>query len=208
MASKADQLRRVRRVKVILDGQPVDLPRRALSSLVAVSRQLELMASRRERFLSSLQVDGVPVNWRVGVVESGAFCHVQATTVSVADLSRQLASAACGAIAHALERVNDTVALVMINQWPAVVHLVKDLLIEVRTPLILIGFLYELGGIDLEKITLDQETLGDHLNHLTEIWDALEACEAQEDNWILSDLLEQRLARWLGRLSSFLEAVA
>jgi hypothetical protein len=57
-------------VQVLLDGQPVALPGKALKKLSSVRAQLEQLAMRKDRILTALWVDGIAVNLQQSSVES------------------------------------------------------------------------------------------------------------------------------------------
>jgi hypothetical protein len=195
-------------VEILLDGQPVVLPTPAFSSLNQVRRHLELIALRQNRILARLRVDGIDLNLQSGEWEDSPFQSVQATTLTFRELYHKLLTTVQGQVSRLHRRVETTADQILINDWEGVKCLVRELLLEVRSPLVILSFLPELGGVALEAQSAKRPTLTEQMAQLTEIWQHLERCKATQDGGAVFDVLTQKLSPWLRQLNDFLNILA
>jgi hypothetical protein len=204
------QQRHVRRlgakppIEILMDGQPVALPPQALSSLNSVRRHLELLALRQDRILAALRVDGQDLDLQHGDLDCPEFRNVHASTLTFKAICHKLVATLREQVGRLHLRVETTADQVLINDWAGATCLVRDLLLEVRYPLVLLTLLPQLDGISLDKARRNQRALTDHLARLMAIWQQVDECKMTQNTWRLADVLTQQLGSWLRQLDEYL----
>lgn len=129
-------------LEIFLDGQAVDLPAGTRQSWPAIRAQLELMALREGRVLADFHVQEAPEPG-AGQTAAGA-CQVQAATISLAQVAREISRRARRQCDRLLARAGEAGVLVLINEWPEAGRLAAQVQIELRDFLTRIIFLGEL----------------------------------------------------------------
>ena len=100
---------------VTLDGHPVPLPS-PRRSLAAIRCYLETMAMERQRLLFSFRVDGARINLSAMLPTHSTFTKVEAETIDLAQVPLQLVKTALTQTVEAREKVQASVAVVLINE--------------------------------------------------------------------------------------------
>ncbi len=195
---------------VWLDGQPVMLPARSNGSLHAIFAELESLAARRQRVLSSVWVDGTPAEFVVGQKAGRQFLRVEAESISLAELSRRLAEETRGRVRELRWGVEQAVLVVLINEPPQNRRLWQQWQAGIREPLAKLGMLRDLWGARLGELSVGGHSLEAHLEELGRIAGHVELILLKPDAdslpaaVILSDVFERSLAPWLRRLEDYL----
>jgi hypothetical protein len=196
----------VARPVVMLDGEMLDVPKEAIGSLDSVVRFLESAAMDRGRILSSVLVDGLPLDVLLANNATTTFQRVAAATMSPVDLGTEVVLSARQSVERLAREVESMVLTVLINDWPVVRRLWLDLTPGLRTPMLGLGFLKELWGLPLEELRVGEATFLDHWERLQGITDDAERLlRGGEDVVGFSQLLELRLKPWLERTLTFLD---
>lgn len=193
-------------VQIVLDGQPVALPDKALAKLASVRAHLEFLALREDRILTALWVDGVAVNLQQPGVEWQRFQRVEARSISFGELGVSMTATVQREAREMAVRVRGAGAQVLINAWPEAYRLVRRLEAETRTLLLVIGFIDELCS---EPVTLSPaaaRAIRDHLESIDRLQEKLRAAAVQRSVEDLSDFLLLAMAPWMERLAEMLRA--
>lgn len=189
-------------VQVRLDGCMVILPGETLKSLRQVRFQLELMALRQSRVLSTLQVDGTEVDLsQTG--EERPFRSVQAHTVSLGTLRDQITRTALRQAGSIHARAMALVSLVLINEWPVSCRQARIVVGKLRTLGALLGFFRDVsadpqGSPDPDVIARFQS----EARMLLDQWSGL---EIDNNNLALSDWLEYNVVPWSSNVATTLQ---
>jgi len=201
-------------VQIFLDGEPIELQVEALGSLSAIKVQLELIALRKERVLSSMEVDGEKIHWPGAWVKKDSFRTVSARTMSYEELSTKTIETAKTDTRRLESSVEEAVLVVMINNWPTIKRIWDAWQPEIRKPLTALNFLRELWGDRQFEDWIERHSLNDLLEEIDLIVSKvnlvmLEADSNQSEaaSLAFSEILEHSLVPWLSRIKGLLDAL-
>jgi hypothetical protein len=200
-------------VKVLLDGQPIELPAER-RSLGAIRTYLEALALINQRVLCSLQVDGVerhPAKSTAArssvpnVAAKTSLCRIEARTVSLREMPLRMLETALQETAQACAAVEAAVTLVLINEGAVARELWWDLARKLKEPLLTLSLLPESlyqpapGCASLPQLREWQ------LQQLAAIIQAVDEACWQPDTTGLSNALENRALPWLNNLHATIQ---
>ncbi|MGA3265737.1 MAG: hypothetical protein ABSE16_02825 [Verrucomicrobiota bacterium] len=187
------------KIKVLLDGLPVNLPAE-YRTLNAIRCRLEAVALASQRILSSLTVDGRPVNLALPMRQSGTICLVEARTIALRDSSILVLKQALQQTEQARDCVETALTLVLINEAPVARELWWNLAPLLKEPVLSLSLLPDDACGSTPEGALPNQLRHWQLEQLAAIiQDAEAAC--QSDSTIpLSNALENRVLPWLDNL--------
>ncbi len=187
------------KTKVLLDGLPVNLPAE-YRTLNAIRCRLEAVALASQRILSSLTIDGCPVNLAMPMRQVRTIGLVEARTIALCDSSILVLKQALHQTEQARDCVETALTLVLINDAPVARELWWNLAPLLKEPVLSLCLLPDdacgstPGGASPNQLRHWQ------LQQVAAIIrDAEAAC--QSDGTIpLSNALETRVLPWLDNL--------
>src|SRR5438876_3989500 len=100
MSGRTEDLSSPIRIEVIMDGKPIELPEHIKGSLTAIRSYLESLALQHDRVVSLFIVDGINVSTIEESLEIKGMQRVNADTIGLDELTRQLISTACDRLKH------------------------------------------------------------------------------------------------------------
>ena len=204
MSGRTDGLSSPIRIKVVMDGKPLELPEHIEGSLTAIRSYLESLALQHGRVVSFFTVDGVIINIIEESIEIKGMQRVKADTISFDELTRQLISTSCDRLKQLHVAAESVITQVLINDWPEVQKLWEKWQPDFKSPILVVSFLRELCGVRLDELSCCNQTLGQHLTFFNPLVNDVEAVVATKNILQFSNLLENRYAPWLQQLSVFL----
>jgi len=192
-----------RKVEVLLDGHPLETPAEH-RSLNAIRCRLEIEALASQRVLSSLRIDGHPVNLALPMPQARIFCLVEAESVTLADSTLLVLQQALQQTGHARECVETALTLVLINDMPIARELWWNLASQLKEPVLTLSLLPDDAcGSPPSGASLSQLRRWQLEQVAAIIRTADDACDA--DSPIpLSNALENRVLPWLEKLSDLI----
>jgi hypothetical protein len=187
------------KTKVLLDGLPVNLPAE-YRTLNAIRCRLEAVALASQRILSSLTLDGRPVNLALPMRQSGTFCLIEASTIALRHSSILVLKQALQQTEQARDCVETALTLVLINEAPVARELWWNLAPLLKEPVLSLSLLPDDACGSTPEGALPNQLRHWQLEQLAAIiQDAEAAC--QSDSTIpLSNALENRVLPWLDNL--------
>jgi hypothetical protein len=195
-------------LRVTIDNQPVDLPNWLSDSLASIKTYLECLAMKKERVLWTLQVDGTPVNLADTSASLPSFNDVRAGTITYGDLTSRLISAGREKVNELRAAVEESILLVLINDWSIAEGLWYEWEPQLREPVLSLQALRELLTGKCEEI-FDDEPLGRCVDELelivTEVELLFSKAESERsiaDSVTFSEILEFTLLPWLARFQA------
>lgn len=190
-------------VEVLLDGLPVRIPfqRRSLSGICA---HVDSVALGRQRVLTSLHVDGEPVDLAQPLPPSQQFASVEYKSINLEQLPLHLVEAALDQIKHAREQIHAAVVYLLLNDGCAATEFCWQLARRLKAPVLTLSLLPNTicgapdGGASLTQLRRWQ--LEQIANIIT---DVNEACWSGNQR-MLFNALENRALPWLNQLQNAL----
>lgn len=195
---------------VWLDGEPVALPEERAGTLPAICSELEALAADRQRVLAAVWVDGMPAELVANSTDAGRFHRVEAQSISLAELSRRLASQTRTEVRELRWSVEQAVLTVLINEPAANRRRWHEFHSALRDVLARLGMLRDLWGARLDELSTGGHALNAHLEELGHITSRIELlllkpeADSLPTAMLLSNVFERNLAPWLRRLEDFL----
>lgn len=187
-------------VETTLDGLPVELPSECCS-LNAIRCFLEMRALEEQRVLSSLSVNGTPINLALPLVQQGNFFRIEAETMDLADTAVLLLETALQQINRTRECIETAVTLVVINDIQPAREIWWNLAGQLKEPVLTLSLLPDSqcgpanGRAPLAQLRKWQlEQIAGIIRHVDQ------TCQTG-DPIKLSDALENRVLPWLQKLS-------
>jgi hypothetical protein len=191
---------------VRLDGRWLELPPSIGSSLRDLRAYVESVAFAQNRVVAEFLVHSPATEAGAAGSQDLMASHVRVDvdSVSVAELSQDLIAAARQRVEGLQTTVRTLSERMLINEWPSIEGAWHAWEGELRAPKWVGGFLCQLCGDRLKELSLDGQTLGEHLIEFDGVWTDLKVAAARRDTMAVSDVLDQRLSPWLTHFSGYL----
>jgi len=185
-------------ILVTLDSETVALPG-GRSSLNAIRSYLETLALARQCVLAVFAVDNSPVNLALPLVDNGAFCRVDAETISLEELPLLLLTTAAQQVDRARASVEAALTLVLINDQATACELWWKIASQLKDPVLTLSLMPETFcqlccGTSFHKLRRWQ------LEQIAVIVRKVDGVCDSPDNIKLSDALEKLVLPWLQTL--------
>jgi hypothetical protein len=185
-------------IEVRLDGIAVEIPAER-RSFTAIRSYLESLALQQQRIVCALNVDGESVNLTQSRMDSRPFSHVEAETMSLAEVPLQLVKAALQQATTLRTRVHMAIELVLINSPRQACELWWQLSVGLKEPLLTLSLIPDHQACGNGSASLSQLRRW-QLQQLGCIIQDVETASQSEDTTVLSDALEKRALPWLDAL--------
>jgi len=169
-----------------------------------VRRRLDQLAQRKERILIGLSIDAVAIPALPLPTQASAVAEAPSGLAGDPPVVADLVWRVRRCLPRLRERTEELALLATINEWPMVERLWRRLLPDLKAVVANLGLLQECptaAGVPAAARTVG---LLEHLERLSAILVQLSHGLARENALELSDLLDQRLAPWLGELERLL----
>jgi len=190
-------------VEVLLDGLPVRLPfeRRSLSGICT---HLDSVALGRQRVLTSLEVDGEPVNLAGPLPPNRPFASIQCKSINLEQLPIHLVEAALEQIQRAREQIHAAVVFLLLNDGCAATEFCWQLARRLKAPVLTLSLLPDaIHGTADGSASLTQLRKWQLEQIAAIIAEVNEGCWSK-DQRILFNALENRALPWLNHLHNAL----
>ena len=191
------------KILVVLDGEVLNLPagRRSLNSIRCF---LEARALEKQRVLSTLAVDGCPVNLTLPLADEGGFCRIEAESITLDELPLLLLTTAQQQVDRARESVETAVTLVLINNHSTARELWWDIARQLKDPILTLslmpGNVCKLcGNVSFDRLRRWQ------LEQIAVIVREVDGACDFLDSMKISDALESRVLPWLQKLDELIQ---
>jgi hypothetical protein len=204
MSNTIDSSSITNEIKILLDGVPMQVPPQR-SSLAGVRSYLESLAMRQQRILCTLVVDGKAENLAQSPLADRHYARISAESIDLSEIPLQLLRTARLQTESVHVRVQEAVALVMVNGGLHARELWWNLACQLKQPLLTLSLIPETGcGPSSRRVPLLQLRKW-QIEQLALIIQDLDEASASDDPTPLSNALESRVLPWLAKLQSTLD---
>ncbi len=188
-------------IEVVLDGRRVKLPENR-RSINAIKTYLETLALENDRVLCSFTVAGDRENFSrsSGSAAKFACCHIEAQSFDLSDMPLRIVHTALQETCQLRLKVQNVVALAIINEAGVARELWWDLAGRLKEPLLTLGLLPESSYQTPAGSASLLQTRKWQLQQLALVLRDVDELCWQTDSIRLSDALENIVLSWLGKL--------